>query len=353
MKLRNMDIQRKLDDKNLQFEIVNYTKYTKPSIFKHKICQKEFSTRLDHLLERQRCLCCESRKRDIERFQIESDKKHNYQYQILELENGNRPVKIKHKICGIEFYQVGYRHLRGDGCPECFRNKKYTKNELIDLSNKRWNGDYEILSDIVEYDKKSLIKHKCGYEFHQLVSSHINGLGCPKCAGNAPHTRESIQERSDIVHDKEYIILSDPDKGKRSLLRILHKECSKEFSQVASDHLSGCGCTHCKSSKGEKSIEKILNNKNINYIKQKTFDGCKFKNKLKFDFYLPDMNTCIEYDGQQHFFPINYFGGKKAFELQKIKDKIKETYCIDNNIKLLRIKYDMNYEIIEENINNL
>lgn len=41
MKLTNIDIQKKLDDKNLQFEIASYTKYTKPSIFKHKICQKE------------------------------------------------------------------------------------------------------------------------------------------------------------------------------------------------------------------------------------------------------------------------------------------------------------------------
>ena len=71
-----------------------------------------------------------------------------------------------------------------------------------------------------------------------------------------------------------------------------------------------------------------------------TFNECRYKNKLKFDFFLPDKNICIEYDGQQHFYPIRYFGGKKSFELQKIKDKIKDDYCISNNIKIIRIKYD-------------
>jgi hypothetical protein len=55
MKLSNIDIQKRLDDRKLLFEIVSYTKYTKPSIFKHKICKKEFLIRLDHLLERNTC----------------------------------------------------------------------------------------------------------------------------------------------------------------------------------------------------------------------------------------------------------------------------------------------------------
>lgn len=341
MKLSNIDIQKRLDDRKLLFEIVSYTKYTKPSIFKHKICKKEFLIRLDHLLERNTCPHCDGWKRDLNRFQIESDKKHDSEYLILEFENGNKPVKIKHKICEYEFYQVGYRHLRGDRCPKCYGNIKYTKEELISISKERWNGDYDILSESIEYGKKSVIRHrKCGYEYKQLVSSHINGLGCPKCAGNAPHTKESIQEKSDKIHHKEYIILSDPI-GKSSKIRILHKNCNREFTQVVSDHLSGCGCINCASSKGEKVIESILNKNNIQYCRQMTFDECRYKNKLKFDFFLPEKNICIEYDGQQHFYPIRYFGGKLAFELQKIKDGIKNEYCYKKDIKLIRIKYDM------------
>jgi very-short-patch-repair endonuclease len=353
MKLSNIDIQKRLDNKKIPFEIVSYTKYTKPSLFRHKICEKEFSIRLDHLLERNTCPHCDGRKRDLNRFQIESDIKHNSEYLILEFENGNKPVKIKHKICEYEFYQVGCRHLRGDRCPKCYGNVKYTKKELIDISEEKWKGDYDILSDSIEYNKKSLIRHKkCGYEYTQLVSSHINGLGCPKCAGNAPHTKESIQEKSDKIHHKEYIILSNP-KGKHSKIKILHKNCNQEFTQVVSDHLSGCGCINCNSSKGEKVIERILNKMNLKYHKQMTFNECRYKNKLKFDFFLPEKNICIEYDGQQHFFPIRYFGGKKSFELQKIKDEIKNQYCYKNNIKLIRIKYDTKMDEINSIIESI
>ena len=60
---------------------------------------------------------------------------------------------------------------------------------------------------------------------------------------------------------------------------------------------------------------------------------------LKFDFYLPDYNCCIEYDGKQHFEPIDYFGGKNGFIKTQERDDIKNQYCKNNDIKLIRIPY--------------
>ena len=72
----------------------------------------------------------------------------------------------------------------------------------------------------------------------------------------------------------------------------------------------------------------------------------KDKRKLPFDFYLPGLNTCIEYDGRQHFELKNgFWGGEKSLKLTQKHDKIKNLYCKENKIKLLRIKCD-------ENINN-
>ena len=88
----------------------------------------------------------------------------------------------------------------------------------------------------------------------------------------------------------------------------------------------------------------------IDFIPQKTFDGCKYKNKLPFDFYLPDYNICIEFQGEQHYKSIEYFGGEKTFKLTLLRDKIKMEYCRDNNIPLIVIKFDEN---IEEKLNNL
>jgi len=61
--------------------------------------------------------------------------------------------------------------------------------------------------------------------------------------------------------------------------------------------------------------------------------------KLSFDFYLSDYNMCIEFDGEQHFKPVAYFGGDKRHEIQMKRDKIKNEYCKNNNINLIRIPY--------------
>lgn len=88
----------------------------------------------------------------------------------------------------------------------------------------------------------------------------------------------------------------------------------------------------------------------IEYIKQKSFEGCVYKNKMQFDFFLPDFNLCIEFDGIQHFRPIEYFGGINALNEQINKDNIKNKFCYNNNIKLIRIPY-YEYDNIEKILN--
>ena len=87
----------------------------------------------------------------------------------------------------------------------------------------------------------------------------------------------------------------------------------------------------------------LLNN-NIIFVYQKTFSNCKFKRNLVFDFYLPEQNICIEYDGAQHFKINKHFGGIESLKLQQKKDEIKNEYCKNNNINLIRIKYNENVE---------
>jgi hypothetical protein len=98
----------------------------------------------------------------------------------------------------------------------------------------------------------------------------------------------------------------------------------------------------------EKRIEIYLIENNIVYKKQKTFPTCKYKSLLKFDFYLDEYNILIEYDGEQHFKPISVFGGLEGFERTKQSDNIKNEWCLNNNIHLLRIPF---YD--RENIYNI
>ena len=101
-------------------------------------------------------------------------------------------------------------------------------------------------------------------------------------------------------------------------------------------NIQSCGCLV---SYGEEKIQKILEKLDIKYEKQKKFQDCKYKYVLRFDFYLPESNICIEYDGVQHFYPIPTMGGEEKFLEAKKRDLIKDNYCKDNHIPLIRIPY--------------
>ena len=128
-------------------------------------------------------------------------------------------------------------------------------------------------------------------------------------------------------------------------------ECDVDVNSLMSEHTQSCGCSH--RSLGEQYIESILDDCNIIYHQQFTFDDCVNIYKLPFDFYLPTYNLCIEYDGEQHFRSVDHFGGEDGFRQRKRNDEIKNQYCQDNNIKLLRIPYTTPEEKIKEIILNI
>jgi very-short-patch-repair endonuclease len=106
----------------------------------------------------------------------------------------------------------------------------------------------------------------------------------------------------------------------------------------------GSGCPICKSSKGERKINNALISYGIKYIKEYNINISNIN--YRFDFYLPKENTFIEFDGIQHFKPIDYFGGKEAFLKIKESDEIKNLYCEENNINIIRVDYkDTNEDI--------
>ena len=182
----------------------------------------------------------------------------------------------------------------------------------------------------------------------------MSGSGCKCCAiekqaNERKITFEEFIERARKIHgDKydyskvEYINITTP------IIIICPKH--KPFKQTPENHLQGQGCIFCGESKGERKVRFFLKNYNINYEKEKRFDDCKYKKSLPFDFYLPQYNLCIEYDGEQHFTPKT-FGGKiskeklyKQFKLCQKRDAIKNNYCKQKGINLLRIKYNENVE---------
>lgn len=118
-------------------------------------------------------------------------------------------------------------------------------------------------------------------------------------------------------------------------------ECNNGHVYKASMHDFNIGnrCPTCRKSKGEEEVKRVLSKNNTRFIEQYKFEKCRLRRTLPFDFYLPDYNVCIEYDGRQHFEVVKAFGGLDNFIDTKIRDTIKNEYCKNNNIKLIRIPY--------------
>ena len=132
--------------------------------------------------------------------------------------------------------------------------------------------------------------------------------------------------------------------------KYVYMKCDRHgsYKTTLNNYINGGRCPICKgNSKGELKIREFLSKNNVEFIQQKRFDDCAYINPLPFDFYIEKLNTCIEYDGKQHFEPIEIFGGNREFTLTKIRDNIKTEYCLNNNIKLIRIPY-WEYNNIEQ-----
>ena len=270
-----------------------------------------------------------------------------YDYSLVEYVNMLTPVKIICEKHGI-FEKIPNGHLYSkQGCPIC-SNKKITTEIFINKCKEIHGNkyDYNLVNYKNNYTKVELICKEHG-SFYISPHHHIyKKQGCGKCVGLYRTTEEFINKSKNIHGDKYDYSLVEYKKS-HDKVKIICKKHNKIFEQTPANHLIGQGCPKCNESKGEKIIEEFLINNNIKYIKQYKFDNCKYKYKLPFDFYLPNYNTCIEYDGKQHFEIIKYWGGEDNFNKIKIRDEIKNNYCKINNIKLIRIKYDDNiYEQI-------
>lgn len=233
-------------------------------------------------------------------------------------------------------------------------HKSYKK--LLQEFHPTKNGDLK-LSDVSDKRNKK-IWWKCGvaddHEWKASPNNRTNGHGCPCCIGHKVVKSNCFAiiypELSKEWHPTKNRDLTPNDIRSMSNKKVWWK-CNvsddHEWEAPASRRANNHGCPYCIKSKGQLEVELVLKKYNISYETEKSFDGCKFKVLLRFDFYVPDLNLLIEYDGKQHFEPIKYFGGEKTFKIIQERDKIKNKFAKENNISLLRIPY-YNFNKIED-----
>jgi len=256
-----------------------------------------------------------------------------------------------------EFNQAYGDHIIGCGCQLCGGVAKIDTKSFIKKSEIIHNYFYDYSkSKFLGY--KNPIKIICPIhgEFIQKPHYHLKGRGCSKCGREKTikshsYTQDIFLSMAADIHKNKYSYPENYEHGYKNLKIIC--PIHGEFIQKPKYHLEGAGCRKCNMSRGETLIRKILEERSVNYQFQKKFEGCKFKSDLSFDFFIPEKNICIEYDGRQHSKSLNFFGGDKIFEIQKIKDNIKSKFCLKNKIKLIRIDYRKNKKEIINIINDL
>lgn len=267
----------------------------------------------------------------------------NFDYDLVIYSGLKGKIKLKCNKCGSIFETRSDYHLISAGCKYC--NYRISTKDYIKKA-KKIHGDKFDYSMVIYKKAKNKITikcKKCGTIFYQKAYSHLEGRGCKRCnINNQLSNKEKFIEKSKKIHGEniDYSLVN----YKTNKIKVLLK-CKKHnhiFEQSPNSHLRGQSCPLCKESIGEKNIVNYLKENNIKYNRNKTFENCKYKNPLHFDFYLPDKNTCIEFDGRQHYFYRHGDNEKENLETRKIRDNIKNEYCKNNNIQLLRIKYTEN-----------
>lgn len=274
-------------------------------------------------------------------------------------------INTKHKasfICNIhnkEFNSYLTNILQGNcaGCELCKSESKRKidlKKVLPKIKNKHLKViGHHLIKSHIYIDFNCL---NCGNNFSQRKDSIIykdNNIDCPYC-GNKKNREfkngiwEFQKKTTDIYKREVYELVGDEYEvldeymGALTPIHMKHNLCGEIWKIKPNNFLSNNRrCPYCSSSKGEDKIKSFLDSYNISYEFQKKFDGLVGVGNglLSYDFYIKENNILIEFQGEQHEKPKDFFGGKDTFVIQQEHDKRKREYAEQNNIKLLEIWY--------------
>jgi hypothetical protein len=288
----------------------------------------------------------------------------NSEFEVLSgYVNFQTKVKVRHIRCGSEYEitPANLLHYKTD-CRRCFLEDSGVKRRMgIEKFTAKFEkiygkDEYLVLGKYIDAHTKILIKHKCGTEHEFTPTNFLKGHGCPTCAGFKRRTQKDFIKDVYERVGNEYTVLGK-FKGVDEKVLVRHNICGLDMEVRPADFLRrGSGCPSCISSSGEKQIASILDEFYCRYQKEYTIDDCKLNRKLRFDFAIFKQNSLImliEYDGIQHFKVTGGWGTEENFKVTQLRDKIKNEYCENKGIPLIRIPYwekDNAKEIIKKEL---
>lgn len=267
--------------------------------------------------------------------------------------------------CG-NVYIIGAKHLRNKSAyPKncgCLRNQhriEQANMARIDLTGKRF-GRLVVKEMIYENNKQTLAKCICDCGNYITTKAVYLNNGDTKSCGCLQRDMASISNTKDYSGIRSAYgveILSRAIQTKRGvwLWNCKCGECGGVFvalpAKILSGHATSCGCI--RRSSGEKLIKELLDSLDVSYVQEKRFGDCIDVKPLPFDFYLPEYNTVIEFQGEQHFRQIDWFGDYAAFETRQQHDIIKKEYCISKGITFVEVFFNESADEIKSKITSI
>lgn len=260
---------------------------------------------------------------------------------------------------------------KGIGCPCCSGAKVVKSNSLATTHPqmlREW--DYTrntVTPEQVRYGSLTKVWWKCSvaedHSWEATIHNRVNGTGCPCCSGAKVVMSNCIATtHPHILSEWDYERNTVPPEqlsfGSKKAVHWICKAGHRWKAMIQERTRRPYGCPSCDDSRGERLIEKTLVMKGVKYKKEYTDPRCRNILPLRFDFAFWKENqvALIEFQGEQHYRPVSWFGGEKAFTEAARRDNIKRKFCSENQISLLEIKYsdfDKTEQLVVEFIERL
>lgn len=262
------------------------------------------------------------------------------EYTFLEKYVNNRvKIAVRHNKCGHVYKVEPKAFLAGNRCPNCNPSRRKTTAEFKTEVYKLVGNEYSVVSEYTGHHEYVTMKHeRCGRVYKVVASDFLKGRRCREChfAKQRKTNEEWLLQVKSLAGD-DYTFLEEYE-GDNVKIKYRHS-CGAEHKVTPNNFINGTRCPVCKESNGEANIRRYLTEKGISFERQKTFKGLVYEKPLRYDFYIPEHNILIEFQGEQHYKPIPVFGGEESFRKQCERDSLKRKYANNNKIRLIEIPY--------------
>lgn len=265
--------------------------------------------------------------------------------------NNKTPIECICKKCGHTWKSKPNTLLNGHGCIKCANKYKPTTEEFKERLSVI-NPDIVVVG---EYKSRKMPIEcecfACGYRWFPEPGNLLNGSGCPSCAGLKKKTTEQfVEELKEINPD---IIVLGEYRGSKVDIACKCRVCGFEWSARPNNLLCNrTSCPSCDQSKGERRIKTYLDKHGIRYKYEESFPGLigVGGGALTYDFFIPDINILIEFQGGQHRMPVKFPDDdrdpEELFEIRMEHDKRKRLYADEHGLGLIEI-WDYDFKNIE------